>query len=186
MSVLSVAALQPAALPQTERCVLRTETPHDGGAGRGTIGGASGVGVGRDPVFSAVGLGRGEKGGVFILDAGTVSRGVADSASTACTGRTVSVNLFGLRGNPPSGGVVTGSWKEDNALILGLDRRRTSRVEEPPPPTTKPPTRRRRRCRDTYERTFVQSRAFSAHYKNAHHSFAVRIQRKDTHSLRAI
>lgn len=25
---------------------------------------------------------------------------------------------FGLRGNPPSGGVVTGSWKEDNVLIL--------------------------------------------------------------------
>lgn len=130
--------------------------------------------VGRDPVFGAVGLGRGRKGGVFILDAGTVSRGVADSASAACTGRTVSVNLFGLRGNPPSGGVVTGSWKEDNALILGLDAAGCgaadgwfgadaclgvgagrAALKNPPPPTTKPPTRRRRRYRDIYERTFV-------------------------------
>ena len=58
---------------------------------------------------------------MFILDAGTVNRGVADGASAACTRRTVSVNLFGLRGNLLSGGVVTGSWKEDNVLILGLD-----------------------------------------------------------------
>jgi hypothetical protein len=46
---------------------------------------------------------------------------VVDGASAACTEQTASVNLFGLRGNPPSGGVVTGSWKEDNVLILGLD-----------------------------------------------------------------
>jgi len=96
-------------------------TPDDGGAGRGAVAGASGAGVGRDPVFGAVGLRRAEKGGVFILDAGTVSRGIADGASAACTGRTVSVNLFGLRGNPPSGGVATESWGEDNVLILGLD-----------------------------------------------------------------
>ena len=96
-------------------------TPDDGGAGRGAVGGASGAGVGRDAVFGVVSLGRAEKGGVAILDAGTVSRGVADGASAACTGRTVSVNLFGLRGYPPSGGIVTGSWKEDNVLILGLD-----------------------------------------------------------------
>ena len=31
------------------------------------------------------------------------------------------MNLFGLRGNLPLGGVVTGSWKEDNMLILDLD-----------------------------------------------------------------
>ena len=79
-------------------------TNNDGGAGRGAIGGAFGVGVGRDFVFGAVGLERAEKGGMFILDAGTVNRGVADGVSAAYTGRTVSVNLFGLRGNPPSGG----------------------------------------------------------------------------------
>ena len=39
------------------------------GAGRGAVGGASGAGVGRDPVFGAVCLGRAEKGGVFIPDA---------------------------------------------------------------------------------------------------------------------
>ena len=43
--------------------------PDDGGAGCGAVGGASGVGVGRDPVFGAVCLGRAKKGGVFIPDA---------------------------------------------------------------------------------------------------------------------
>ena len=96
-------------------------TPDDGGAGRGAVGGASSAGVGQDPVFGAVGLGRAEKGGVSVLDAGTVSRGVASGAFAACTGRTVSVNLFSLRGNPPLGGVVARSWKEDNVLILGVN-----------------------------------------------------------------
>lgn len=96
-------------------------TPDNGGAGCGAVGGASSAGVGQGPVFGAVGLGRAEKGRVFVLDAGTVSRGVAGGASAACTGRTVSVNLFGLRGILPLGGVVTRSWKEDNVLILSVN-----------------------------------------------------------------
>lgn len=148
-------------------------TPDDGGAGRGTIGGASGVGVGRDPAFGAVGLGRAEKGGVFILDAGTVNRGVADGASAACIRRTVSVNRSAYEeilhraalSREAGRKTMCSSWPQRCRLwscrrpvwcrYRPCCRRRTSRVEESLPPTTKPLAQWWRHYRDIYERTFV-------------------------------
>ena len=86
-----------------------TLTPNNRGTSYRAVGGAFNASIGQGPVFGTVGLGRVEKGGVFVLNAGNISHGIAGGASAVYTGRTVSINLFGLQRNPLLGSIVTSS-----------------------------------------------------------------------------